>query len=79
MSYSQVRTVSATLSYLYAVQTGQQGTNWPEVTAVLQTYDESDFKLVRKSLKPTVIPSPPSLKTAPAALLVNSSPLTRVF
>ena len=34
VSYSQVRTVSATLSYLHAILTGEQGTNWKEVTAV---------------------------------------------
>ena len=34
------------------------------VTAVLHAYDESDFHLIRKSLKPTVIPSPQNLRDA---------------
>ena len=63
-SYSQVRTVSATLSYLHAILTGTQGKNWKAVTAVLHAYDETDFQLIRKSLKPTVIPSPQNVRDA---------------
>ena len=63
-SYSQVRTVSATLSYLHAILTGIQGKNWKDVTAVLHAYPEADFKLIRKSLVPTVVPSPSCIRKA---------------
>ena len=63
-SYAQVRTVSAMLSYLHGLQTGIHGKNWKQVTQVLHAYDESDFKLIRKSLKPVVIPSPDSIRKA---------------
>jgi len=64
VSYSQVRKVSATLSYLYSIQTGVRTKNWPEVKTMLDSFDPKDFQLVRKSLKPTVVPQPKALKEA---------------
>ena len=63
-SYAQLRTVSSTLSYLYSIQTGEQGKNWESVRNQLASYDEKDFVRIRKSLKPTVIPDLPALQKA---------------
>ena len=62
-SYSQVRKVSATLSYLYQIQTGNKG-NWPEVKKMLDSYDKEDFQNIGPSSKASVVPTPEKLKEA---------------
>ena len=62
-SYSQLRSVSKTLSYLHFLMTGKDSENWEEVTEELDLHEEKNFK-VKRPLKPTVVPSPEQLKTA---------------
>ena len=63
ISYDQFRGISGMFSHLFAIETGQQGGNYPEVKNVFGAFDKSDFEVFR-SLIPTSIPQPSKLKTA---------------
>ena len=63
-TYAQIRTVSATLSFLHQLVTGIGGENWTEVHAELENYSPSDFAPPTKRLKAEIIPTCDNLKDA---------------
>jgi len=60
VSYDQLRGVSGMLSYLFAIKTGESGSNWPEVQSVLEGFTPSDFEK-SKSLVPESYAAPEAL------------------
>ena len=60
VSYDQLRGVSGMLSYLYAIKSGESGSNWPEVKSVLEGFTPSDFEK-SKTLVPESYAAPEAL------------------
>ena len=64
VSWRQLAQVRHSLSYSFYLQTGEGGSNWPEVSAQWRSYNLARLPKTSKSLLPTRIPTPQNLKEA---------------
>lgn len=65
VTWDQLRAVSACLSYLHSLVTGDDGTNWEDVSQIWESLDPQRYKANKLATRlPTHIPSVAALKRA---------------